>query len=365
MVILLHLLDLSISSLEQDPLPFSVFPDFQSMTKPTTFSPLFIHFMNLFNSNNNNFEIKDFEIQDFSEIINFLSSNHSNMCRDNAIDLNKKQLRQVLKKVLEDFEKRLEFLEEAEEIETVEDLQQVAYELMGDLCMPSSSPSAATLQEKIYFMPNSFTMEGALILTEQVAMISAGTTGLSTWNASLWLLEYLSSPTRRNLVKGKSVVELGSGCGLLGLALAKYLGAKSVLLTDCDYSVLERLKKNQVRNGLPDDVIRIEKWDWVERARCARNKHNQEEFDVLVAADVVFDPSLIAPLVATIAATKTQCCLIACTERVKDTFAFFTKHLNEAGLLYTLTTAAPANSSTWFYYHEKSPVHLVEIWRER
>lgn len=331
-----------------------------------TVSSSFINFFHiLINNNNLTFEFENLSCQDLKEILLFLASNHGSV---GGINFNKKLLLQVLKKILDDLDKRSLLGSPtvvAEEEEIVEELREVAYELAGALCMPAAHSCSSATLEKIYFMPNDYSVQGALILTEEVAIISAGTTGLSTWNASLWLLEYLSSPSAQHLVKGKRVLELGSGCGLLGLALAKSLGAESVLLTDCDYAVLERLKKNKVRNGFDaadEDVVRIEKWDWFERASYSSSK--QDEFDLLIAADVVFDPSLIEPLVATIAATRSLSCLIACTERVKETFAMFTKHLSKAGLEFTITSSLPGKtSSTWFYYREKSPVHLVEIHR--
>ena len=53
-----------------------------------------------------------------------------------------------------------------------------------------------------------------------------------------------------NLIKGKRVLELGAGCGLVGLVCALALDAKSVLITDGDYQVLNNLRSNVQLNGL-------------------------------------------------------------------------------------------------------------------
>lgn len=53
-----------------------------------------------------------------------------------------------------------------------------------------------------------------------------------------------------NLIKGKRVLELGAGCGLVGLVCALAFDAKSVLITDGDYQVLNNLRYNVQLNGL-------------------------------------------------------------------------------------------------------------------
>lgn len=54
-----------------------------------------------------------------------------------------------------------------------------------------------------------------------------------------------------NCIRGKTVLELGAGLGLCGLAAA-YLGAIEVILTDLDY-ILETLRSNVALNKLSID----------------------------------------------------------------------------------------------------------------
>ena len=75
-------------------------------------------------------------------------------------------------------------------------------------------------------------------------------TGLSMWLGSEILCRYiLNNPT---LIQNQAVVELGSGLGLCGI-ICYYLGAKRVLLTDGDTSVLSNLRYN-VRKNVPRNV---------------------------------------------------------------------------------------------------------------
>jgi predicted nicotinamide N-methyase len=73
-------------------------------------------------------------------------------------------------------------------------------------------------------------------------------TGMSIWKGAEVMSTYLQQHS--NLIKGKRVLELGAGCGLVGLVCALALDAKSVLITDGDYQVLNNLRYNVQRNGL-------------------------------------------------------------------------------------------------------------------
>lgn len=53
------------------------------------------------------------------------------------------------------------------------------------------------------------------------------------WAGTMCLLQWLSEPQNRGLFEGKSVLELGSGTGIIGLSLAQ-MGARRVVLTDLE-----------------------------------------------------------------------------------------------------------------------------------
>ncbi|KAJ2049848.1 hypothetical protein GGI08_005640, partial [Coemansia sp. S2] len=57
-----------------------------------------------------------------------------------------------------------------------------------------------------------------VVLNEEQMMISQGTTGLQTWEASLRLADFFVE--HPDIVRGQKVVELGAGCGLAGFTCA-------------------------------------------------------------------------------------------------------------------------------------------------
>lgn len=103
-------------------------------------------------------------------------------------------------------------------------------------------------------------------LMESRTTIEGGTTGLKTWRASLTLAQYLithpgiliivhmysigtANLLRPDLVRSKSLLELGSGAGLLGiiaanLQLSELPSCQCIYLTDVNPEVLARCSKN-------------------------------------------------------------------------------------------------------------------------
>ena len=115
------------------------------------------------------------------------------------------------------------------------------------------------------------------------------------------------------VVRGRSVVELGAGAGLAGLACAA-LGAGRVVLTDLAEN-LPLLQRNAARNSL--DVV-VAAFDWNAPTTLG------ERFDVVLAADCVFWPELFDPLLNAIEAVARPdgTVLVAVTHRLGRTDAF-------------------------------------------
>ena len=136
-------------------------------------------------------------------------------------------------------------------------------------------------------------------------------TASRVWPASAELALHVA-----DIVRGQSVVELGAGAGLAGLA-CKVLGAARVVLTDLPEN-LPLLQRNAARNGLDVSVVAF---DW--NAPDALG----EKFDVVLAADCVFWPELFEPLLNAIEAVAAPgaVVLIAVTHRLGRTDAFLEK----------------------------------------
>ncbi|KAH7295965.1 hypothetical protein KP509_26G001400 [Ceratopteris richardii] len=136
----------------------------------------------------------------------------------------------------------------------------------------------------------------------------------TVWDSSIVLSKYLEKWP--SLVKGKHCIELGAGCGLPGITAA-CLGAASVLLTDLSEN-LPLLKANVSSNGLTETVM-VANLEWGQQY----DSYNRS-FDVVLAADIMYDASSIAALLRTLRciAGASTCIILAYgrNRQAEDTF---------------------------------------------
>merc|ERR1712228_879168 len=83
-----------------------------------------------------------------------------------------------------------------------------------------------------------------------------GGIGATIWDAGLVLSKYFEA-NNKALIRDKSVLEIGSGTGLVGMVCAK-LGAKSVLFTDKDCA-MPLLNKNLFENFYKYYSVKLQK----------------------------------------------------------------------------------------------------------
>lgn len=138
-----------------------------------------------------------------------------------------------------------------------------------------------------------------------------GDTGCSIWPSSLLLSEFiLSCP---ELFSMKSCFELGSGVGLVGICLAHVKPSK-VILTDGDLSTLANLKGNLELNHMSTQFGSSE--SIIEDPYKVKCLHLPWESaletdlrdlmpDIVLGADVIYDPECIPHLVRVIATLLT------------------------------------------------------------
>ena len=120
-------------------------------------------------------------------------------------------------------------------------------------------------------------------------------TGTMVWECGIVLARlFATRHGRRALASGGSVVELGAGTGIAGLAAAA-AGATRVLLTDLP-SVVTLLAANAARNAaaLGDCALDVCSLDWTRDALHER----AVGMDLVIGADLVYHSSQIAPLVS-------------------------------------------------------------------
>ncbi|KAL3616914.1 hypothetical protein CASFOL_039308 [Castilleja foliolosa] len=129
-----------------------------------------------------------------------------------------------------------------------------------------------------------------------------GDTGCSIWPSSLFLSEFiLSFP---ELFSDKCCFEIGAGVGLVGICLS-YVKASKVILSDGDLSTLANMKVNLELNhlstgnhtlGNPVHCVCLP-WE-----SASDNDIRRYAPDVILGADIIYDPTCLPHLVRVLAA---------------------------------------------------------------
>lgn len=114
-------------------------------------------------------------------------------------------------------------------------------------------------------------------------------TGLTLWEGSEKLCKYLCDHPQ--VVKDKSVVELGAGLGLCGIVAHKH-GARQVILTDGDTDTLGNMRSN-IASNISDAggaaSIFCKQLLWGKNVEAFREKWAQEHgFDVVMGGDIAY-----------------------------------------------------------------------------
>lgn len=219
---------------------------------------------------------------------------------------------------------------------------------------------------------------GHVLLHEQPAVISAqGGTGHRTWEAALALTDFLLTPdpaTKASLDRTQRVVELGAGTGLVGLVAARVLpSVRQVVLTDGDDGVVDKLQANIVLNPFTTDTatgkqpeVSATRFFWGEDKPSAPT-------DLVLAADVTYDASVIPHLVTALSdfltpippATTPPQVLVAATIRSEATFAVFAHECSSRGIeLEVARRYDTPVQSEWFWVAPTSaPVVIYSLAR--
>lgn len=105
------------------------------------------------------------------------------------------------------------------------------------------------------------------------------------WPSAIMLSSFIAGKLP---VAGKRVVEIGAGVGMASVTAAAHGAA--VLATDYSPEALRFIRYNARRNGVPVETARL---DW-------RDVHCTERFDMLFAADVLYERVNLLPIVMAI-----------------------------------------------------------------
>lgn len=131
-----------------------------------------------------------------------------------------------------------------------------------------------------------------------------GDTGCSIWPSGLFLSEFvLSFP---EVFLDKSCLEVGSGVGLVGVCLAQ-ANCSKVTLTDGDLSTLANMKLNLELNQLATDMLgHTQKTNTLQCLYLPWESATENELrefmpDIVLGADVIYDPLCLPHLVRVLA----------------------------------------------------------------
>ena len=129
--------------------------------------------------------------------------------------------------------------------------------------------------------------------------------GRCPWPGSLLLGTYLNHEKYgRHLIENKNVIELGTGCGILGFSIAAHVN--KIELTDNDVFALNLVEKNININLAIDNFSSnngttptVEKLSWANENDLKKYNLKNVKYDVVIAADVCYKEEIVNPLFIT------------------------------------------------------------------
>ncbi|RMZ81782.1 hypothetical protein DV738_g1961, partial [Chaetothyriales sp. CBS 135597] len=230
-------------------------------------------------------------------------------------DLGASYLRRQLDRVIRGIEKVI--TDPAEE-EVANELYELRSRL-ATLAAEEQQREARAPQKKLvrYHPPTDFReAEQYIRIFEKPQVLGYGSdTGNRTWEASLRLMHFLSA--HPELIRGRTVLELGAGSGLLSVYCAAVLGAKTVIATDISPQILQACQDN------------IDLQD-------AEGHHVVP--DIILAADVIYDPDVARALAQGLRVTVRGLprieVIISATVRNLELLEDFEQHFLIRGLEY-------------------------------
>ncbi|CAG2105137.1 unnamed protein product, partial [Medioppia subpectinata] len=125
-------------------------------------------------------------------------------------------------------------------------------------------------------------------LQESDNLVIDGTTGLRSWSAARHLAAFIEC--NKHYVHNKYVLELGSGIGLTGVCILKTCSPDVLAFSDHHSVVLRVLRNNIDTNNVGLNSV-VHNIDWNDM-KSVDNYLGDNDPDVIIAADVVFDPKV-------------------------------------------------------------------------
>lgn len=167
-------------------------------------------------------------------------------------------------------------------IEESDDILAIASSLLASLCGRAASGP----------IERHYNINGDDIVLTDTTFVE-NDVGFKTWGAAYLLAKRLNSETLR----GKRVLEIGSGTGLAGIYASRFT---HVVLSDYLDRCLDNLRHNAKVN---EADVKVHKLDWEEIANghlSAFARNHAKSFDVIIASDIVYEIAHIQWIHATL-----------------------------------------------------------------
>jgi predicted nicotinamide N-methyase len=169
-------------------------------------------------------------------------------------------------------------------------------------------------------------------------------TGLTLWRASEYLCEYQA--THLGIFQGKRVLELGAGLGLNGILAWRMTHGSTICITDGDTDALAHLRENVERNRpssaqIDKSEVSCHQLIWGKEASASfleQIAHGQN-FDVLLASDIVYAKCIIEPLwetVTTLLRSEGVFVMAFARRKVPISIQFVLESAEKAGFTYEM-----------------------------
>lgn len=131
--------------------------------------------------------------------------------------------------------------------------------------------------------------------TNQILSIEeeyGSTVGSHIWDCAVVLFRFLDSIQ----TSGSVALELGAGCGLVGISMAISKSFRKVYVTDKEYQ-MPYLSNNILLNDIVDDTVYPRPLEWDDRKSISDFKDDiikkGEILDMIVAADVLYNAEIV------------------------------------------------------------------------
>ena len=166
-------------------------------------------------------------------------------------------------------------------------------------------------------------------LNQQTLFTADGGEGLHLWEASVVLTRYCLQ--NKDIFNNKSIIELGTGCGLLGISILKQIPLIShYTFSDYQDSVLNNLNNNLAKNNLKDnkkyDILKL---DWRDYEKI------DLKYDIILGSELIYQGGFIKELAKLINKLLKDdgICYISMPEKRSMTNTFL-GYIKECGLQY-------------------------------